>query len=138
MSFIKSLPARPTRDQLIAWKIQNGECGLIPQGFMAPCPRKVGPINPNPDHPRMVGFPGGDGYSTCSKCDHFLGLWLDSYICTRPNARAIAARALAEAIRRWEENQEPHGEAMLSQPEEKTEPQPEQPAQAGERQLELF
>ncbi|MBN1661925.1 MAG: hypothetical protein JXA93_26260 [Anaerolineae bacterium] len=135
---MKSLPARPTRDQLIAWKMQNGECGLIRPDWSLACPRRNGPVNPNPDRPRMIGFPGGDGYSTCSRCDHFLGLWLDSYVCTHPNAHAVAVRALAEAIQRWEEKQDPHTAATPSRPEEKTELQPKQPAQAEERQLDLF
>lgn len=105
MSYMKKLPSNPTRDQLVAWKIQNGECGLIRQDFSTACPRRNGPVNPSPDHPRMVGFPGGNGFCTCSGCQHFLGLEFDSYVCTHPNAHAIAAKALAEAIRRWEEEQ---------------------------------
>ena len=55
MSYMKKLPSNPTRDQLVAWKIQNGECGLIRQDFSTVCPRRNGPVNPSLDHPRMVG-----------------------------------------------------------------------------------
>ena len=107
MSYMRKLPRNPTRDQLVAWKIQNGECGLLPNDFSAVCPKRGGPVNANPNHPRLVGFPGESGYCTCSGCQHFLGLEFNSYVCTHPNAHAVAAQALAETIRRWEEEHRP-------------------------------
>ena len=141
MSYMKKFPSNPTRDQLVAWKIQNGECGLLRADWTAPCPRRNGPVNPSLDHPRMVGFPGENGFCTCSGCQHFLGLEFDSYVCTHPNAHAVAARALAEAIRRWEEEQ-----GLLSvqaatpqrAPEPESEPEPETPGQAEGGQMSLF
>ena len=139
MSFMKKLPANPTRDQLVAWKMQNGECGLIRPDWQAPCPKRGGPVNPHRDHPGKVGFPGENGYCTCSGCQHFLGLELDNYVCTHPNAHAVAARALAEAIRRWEEAQGMHTAASIPQQSERTpEPKPEEPVQAEGAQLNLF
>ena len=139
MSYMKKLPSNPTRDQLVAWKIQNGECGLIRQDFSTACPRRNGPVNPSPDHPRLVGFPGENGYCTCSGCQHFLGLEFDSYVCTHPNARGVAAQALAEAIRRWEEAQglvTAKSAPLQCAPE--PEPEPKTPAQPAEGQLSLF
>jgi hypothetical protein len=139
MSYMKKLPSNPTRDQLVAWKMQNGECGLIRQDFSTACPRRDGPVNPSPDHPRMVGFPGENGFCTCSGCQHFLGLEFDSYVCTHPNAHAVAARALAEAIRRWEEEQGQR--AVKSAPPHRAqepEQEPETPGEAAGGQLSLF
>lgn len=141
MSYMKKLPSNPTRDQLVAWKIQNGECGLIRQDFSTACPRRNGPVNPSPDHPRMVGFPGENGFCTCSGCQHFLGLEFDSYVCTHPNAHAVAAQALVEDIRRWEEEQGLLA-AQAATPQCAQEPQPEQepetPGQVAGGQLSLF
>ena len=139
MSYMKKLPSNPTRDQLVAWKIQNGECGLIRQDFSTACPRRNGPVNPSLDHPRMVGFPGENGFCTCSGCQHFLGLEFDSYVCTHPNAHAVAARALAEAIRRWEEEQGQRA-VKSAPPQRAQEPgqEPETPDQDAGGQLSLF
>ena len=139
MSYMKKLPSNPTRDQLVAWKIQNGECGLIRQDFSTACPRRNGPVNPSPDYPRMVGFPGENGFCTCSGCQYFLGLEFDSYICTHPNARAVAAQALAEAIRHWEEEQGVLAtQSAMPQPRQEPEPEPEPPDQPAGGQLSLF
>ena len=141
MSYMKKLPSNPTRDQLVAWKIQNGECGLLRADWSTPCAKRGGPINPNPDHPGLVGFPGENGFCTCSGCQYFLGLEFDSYVCTHPNARAVAAQALAEAIRRWEEEQGLLA-ALAATPqcaqEPEPEPEPEMPGQAEGGQLSLF
>ena len=139
MSYMKKLPSNPTRDQLVAWKMQNGECGLIRQDFSTACPRRNGPVNPSPDHPRMVGFPGENGFCTCSSCQHFLGLEFDSYVCTHPNARAVAAKALSEAIRRWEEEQGQRA-VKSAPPQRAQEPgqEPETPDQDAGGQLSLF
>jgi hypothetical protein len=139
MSYIKKLPSNPTRDQLVAWKIQTGECGLIRQDFSTACPRRNGPVNPSPDHPRMVGFPGENGFCTCSGCQYFLGLQFDSYVCTHPNAHAVAAKALAEAIRHWEEEQGQGAveSAPLQRAQEPAQ-EPETPDQVAEGQLSLF
>ena len=139
MSFMKKLPANPTRDQLVTWKMQNGECGLIRPDWETVCPKRGGPVNPNPAHPGKVGFPGADGYCTCSGCQDFLGLEFDNYVCTHPNAHAVAARALAEAIRRWEEAQglvtaKPAPPKRTPEPE----PEPKTPVQPAEGQLSLF
>jgi len=88
-----------TRDQRIAEARRTGQCGLILADFSTCCPRRNGPVNANPDHPSKVGYPGANGYCTCSGCEHFLGLDWNNYVCTHPNARAVAARALAERIR---------------------------------------
>lgn len=139
MTYMKKLPGNPTRDQLVAWKIQNGECGLLRADWTAPCPRRNGPVNPSLDHPRMVGFPGENGFCTCSGCQYFLGLEFDSYVCTHPNAHAVAARALAEAIRRWEEEQGQR--AVKSAPPQRAQEPEQEPETAGEAeggQLSLF
>ena len=139
MSFMRKLPARPTRDQLVAWKMQQGECGLIRQDFSTKCPKRQGPVNPHPDHPGKVGFPGENGYCTCSGCPYFLGLELDSYVCTHPNARAVSARALAEAIQRWEEEQGlQRQEPAPPEREEAANTEPDEPCQAEEGQMVLF
>jgi hypothetical protein len=139
MSYMKKLPSNPTRDQLVAWKVQNGECGLLRADWTAPCPRRNGPVNPSPDHPHMVGFPGENGYCTCSGCQYFLGLEFESYVCTHPNARAVAARALAEAIRRWEEEQGQRAvKSALLQPVREPAQDPETPAETEASQLSLF
>jgi hypothetical protein len=136
---MKKLPSNPTRDQLVAWKIQNGECGLLRADWSVRCPMRNGPVNPSPDHPRIAGFPGENGYCTCSGCQYFLGLEFDSYVCTHPNAHAVAAQALAEAIRCWEEELgllATH--SAMPQPRQKPEPEPEAPDQAAGGQLSLF
>ena len=128
MSYMKSLPKNPTRDQLIAWLQQTGGCGLLLADFSTRCPKRGGPVNPNPEHPGLVGFPGENGYCTCSGCEHFLGLDWNNYVCKHPGARAVAARALGERIRQWEESQtradrpEPQVEAKEAEPQ----PAPEQ------------
>jgi hypothetical protein len=64
VSYMKKLPSNPTRDQLVAWKIQNGECGLLRADWTAPCPRRNGPVNPSPDHPvsLLIVLPVWQGY----------------------------------------------------------------------------
>ena len=139
MSYMKKLPSNPTRDQLVAWKIQNGECGLIRQDFSTTCPMPNGPVNPSPDHPRMVGFPGENGFCTCSGCQYFLGLEFERYVCTHHNAHAVAAQALAEAIRRWEEEQGLLA-TQVATPERTQKPkqEPETPGEAAGGQMSLF
>ena len=107
MSYMRKLPSSPTRDQLVAWKIQNGECGLLPNDFSVSCPKRNGPVNPHPDRPGRVGWPGASGFCTCSGCQYFLGLDFNSFVCTHTNAHTVAAQALADAIRRWEEEHRP-------------------------------
>lgn len=92
------------------------------------CPKRGGPVNPNRDHPGLVGFPGENGYCTCSGCEHFLGLDWNNYVCKHPGARAAAARALAERIRQWEESRTraDQPEPQVETKEAESQPAPEQ------------
>ena len=92
-------PKHETRYQRILRLIEDGECGLLPLNFSCPCPKSGGPEHPHPDHPGKVGF------LTCSGCRHNTDLYLDNRVCTHPQARQVAARWLADAIRAWEERQ---------------------------------
>ena len=92
-------PKSETRYQRILRLIEDGECGLLPLNYTCPCPRRNGPEQPHPDHPGKVGF------LTCSGCQYNTDLYLDNRVCTHPQARQVAARWLAEAIRAWEERQ---------------------------------
>lgn len=134
-----------TRDQRIAEAKRTGQCGLILADWSTPCPKRNGPVNPSSDHPGKVGFPGANGFCTCSGCEHFLGLDWNNYVCTHPNARAVAARALAERIRAWEESRAPAGQIQAqpeppprpeSEPPQAPSPQPE--PEKGPTQLSLF
>jgi hypothetical protein len=136
MSYMTSLPKNPTRDQLIAWLQQTGGCGLILADFSTRCPRRSGPVNPSTDYPGLVGFPGENGYCTCSGCEHFLGLDWNNYVCKHPGARAIAARALAERIRQWEESQA--RTAQLEPQVEATAAEPQPPSKQQQAQMALF
>ena len=108
-------PKRETRYQRILRLIEDGGCGLLPLNFSCPCgvyrrylvlrrlprrcPKGGGPEHPHPDHPGKVGF------LTCSGCQHNTDLYLNNRVCTHPQARQVAARWLADAIRAWEERQ---------------------------------
>ena len=104
MSCMKKKPRNPTRRQLVAWKMQTGQAAVMADDWSTICPRRQGPANPSPDHPRRVGFPGESGFCTCSGCRHFLGLGdLGGYVCDHPEARATAARAMAARLAAQEE-----------------------------------
>ena len=94
-------PKHETRYQRTLRLIEDGECGLLPMDrqFPCPCPRRDGPERPDPDRPGMVW------YRTCSGCRYFADLYLDNRVCTHPKARKVANQWLADAIRRWEEEQ---------------------------------
>jgi hypothetical protein len=86
-----------TRYQRILRLIRDGQCGLLPLDLTLPCPKRGGPEQPQAEHPGKVGL------GTCRGCEHQAGLHFHSRVCTHPNARQVAARWLAEAIRRSEE-----------------------------------
>ena len=103
----RSHPKHETRYQRLFRLIERGQCGLLPLDHTCPCPRRSGPEQPHVDHPGKVGF------LTCNGCPHNADLFLDNRVCTHPNARETAARWLAEAIRRWEEEQAPQAQPAL-------------------------
>ena len=95
--------SRPeTRRERINRLIAEGKCGLLPAAdsyYPCPCPRKSGPEHPDPAHPGMVW------HATCRGCRYFEGSRFTNYVCSHPQARQVSARHLAEAVRRWEEEQ---------------------------------
>ena len=92
-------PKHETRYQRIQRLIEDGDCGLLPLNFSCPCAKRGGPEHPHPDHPEKVGF------LTCNGCQYNAGLYVDNRVCTHPQARQMAARWLAEAIKAWEERE---------------------------------
>ena len=97
-----------SRYQRIDRLIREGQCGLLPTGFSAPCAQRGGPEQPDERRPGMVGF------LTCSGCPHNDGPWyFQQVVCTHPGARQVASRLLADALRRWEETQAPKAQPTL-------------------------
>ena len=95
----RSRPKHETRYQRIHRLIEDGECGLLSLDFSCPCPRRGGAEQPHSDDPGKVGF------LTCKGCKYNADVYLDNHVCTHPDARRKAARWLADAIRRCEEEQ---------------------------------
>ncbi len=128
-----------TRDQHIYRLMREGQCGLLPLDFSCPCPKRNGPDQSHPDHPGQVGF------LTCQGCEYQAGLHFNNRVCTHPQARQVAARCLAEAIRAWEEQHAPAATATPRKVGQTTEPQaplcpssPDPPRQEGPTQLTMF
>jgi hypothetical protein len=125
-----------TRDQHIYRLMREGQCGLLPLDLSCPCPKRGGPDRPHPAHPGKVGF------LTCQGCEHQTGLHFDNRVCTHPQARQVAARWLAEAIRTWEEQHAQTATTLPREPGEATRPQaalppssPDPPRKEGPTQL---
>jgi hypothetical protein len=97
-----------TRYQRIQRLVGEGKCGLLPLDFTCPSPRRDGPPHPHVDHPGKVGS------LTCQECAHRAGLYFDTRVCTHPQARQVAARWLADAIRHWKQQQ---GQTAPAKPE---------------------
>jgi hypothetical protein len=128
-----------TSYQRIQRLIQQGQCGLLPLDFFCSCPKRGGPDVPHPDHPGRVGF------LTCQDCEHQAGLYFDNRVCTHPQARQVAARWLADAIRTWEEQQAQTTTATPRRTDQPTRPQapllpssPDPPRQEEPTQLTMF
>ena len=96
-----------TRYQRIQRLLTGGECGLLPFDLSCACPKRGGPTEPHPDHPGRVGL------LTCQGCTYNGGLHFQNRVCTHANARQVAARWLADAIQRWEEQQAPQTQPTL-------------------------
>jgi hypothetical protein len=132
-------PQGETRYQRLDRLIEQGLCGLLPLDFSCLCPRLNGPERPHADHPGRVGF------LTCNGCQYNTDLFFTNRVCTHPQARQVAARWLAEAIRTWEEQ---HTLTSPARPEEADQairlqvplpPScPDPPKQEGPTQLSMF
>jgi hypothetical protein len=94
-------PKHESRYQRTQRLIEERQCGLLPvdPAFPCPCPKRNGPEHPHPDHPGMVWC------RACSGCKYFVDLYLNSHVCTHPNAHQTASKWLADALRCWEEQQ---------------------------------